>query len=345
MTRLARSRNQGLSRLLLSCACCCILTSTPTLIREASYADDDTFNAVVIVKVGGSSITRKATKETLNETALNWVASVLASEVSPFFLVRPKIVSNLDERHVCTARQNTAFVIVHGAGSFGHHTAKQYGLKGHAIPPPTLGNDRHDRRLSMAGLTETRLSVQKLNHLVVSNLVRHGINAVGISPCFGIPGMEAHGGNTTILHSLLTVVHSTLQAGLVPVLHGDACLYGEKGAGILSGDVLMTMLGSARWVSRAIFLTDVDGVFTRDPRIDPTARLLRTIQVDEFATIQDSSLLVEASKSMHSHDVTGGLKVRAQYKWPKKYAVSLILICDGTLLHDANSQNWHQPYS
>ena len=57
-----------------------------------------------------------------------------------------------------------------------------------------------------------------------------------------------------------------------------------------------------------VFLTDVDGVFTKDPRIDPRARLLRTIQV-EPNTANIVAADFEASGSSHAHDVTGGLEV------------------------------------
>ena len=159
----------------------------------------------------------------------------------------------------------------------------------------------------MQGLAQTRLSVQTLNRAVVSAFIKHGINAVGISP-FSIPGLCAHGGDETAIASLLSVVRSTLKGGLIPVLHGDACLYGERGAGILSGDTLVEILGKAPWVSRVVFLTDVDGVFTKDPRIDPRARLLRTIQV-EPNTANIVAADFEASGSSHAHDVTGGLEV------------------------------------
>jgi uridylate kinase len=61
----------------------------------------------VLVKIGGSSITDKATREALNESALDWFARSLTSS---------------------SHGMNLTFVIVHGAGSFGHHTAKEYGL-------------------------------------------------------------------------------------------------------------------------------------------------------------------------------------------------------------------------
>jgi isopentenyl phosphate kinase len=182
-------------------------------------------------------------------------------------------------------------------------------------------------------LAATRLSVQKLNKIVVGALLDHGVNAIGISPCLNVPGVEAHvvlQGPTGPASLLRQVVQRTLEAGLVPILHGDACLYGHDQVGILSGDTLVEIIGTTSWISSAVFLTDVDGVFTDDPRINPNARLLREIAVDtltnELIVVQSSSdgsdnngdakrikTVVSASGSSHSHDVTGGLKVSCLY--------------------------------
>jgi isopentenyl phosphate kinase len=273
---------------------------------------------VTLIKAGGSSITEKATKEKLNVEALNWMATTLTQEISSYFKVPESALTG--EPDECNANAK-AFVIVHGAGSFGHHNAKEFGLKGRTEPPATAAEkasaaalsteEETKRRRIMQGVARTRLSVQRLNNIVVSSLVEHGINAVGISPCFGIPRMQAHGGDDDAASALREVVYESLRAGLVPVLHGDACLYGEQGGGIISGDTLMQILAQAPWVSRAIFLTDVDGVFTKDPRSDPHAQLLKTIEIDT-ETAELTSVVLEASGSTHDHDVTGGLKVRTK---------------------------------
>jgi len=283
--------------------------------------------AVVLIKVGGSSITDKAVQETLNEPALEWFAKT----------IHEACCSSQDEKQ-------QSFVIVHGAGSFGHHTAKSYGLRGQTEPPPPRienncssssssshspfeGDDDADderrsrQRRMMQGLSETRASVQKLNHAVVSALVQVGVRAVGISPCFGVPGIQAHGGvDAEAQRQLQDTVFAAVAAGLVPVLHGDACLYGDSGAGILSGDTVMEMLGQADWVSHAIFLTDVDGVFSADPNTDPeSAVLLPRLTVDpitkEIAIDNDELQRLEATAvtgSTHAHDVTGGLQTKLQ---------------------------------
>jgi len=199
--------------------------------------------------------------------------------------------------------------LIHGAGSFGHHSAKAYGLSGQTGEPDaskdiSVRENRHRKR----GLAETRLSVQKLNHLVVSKLIEHRVNAVGISPGFGIPGLEAHLHlQSEPMKDLEAVVLRTINAGLVPVMHGDACMYGNDAA-ILSGDTLVEVLGSLNWVSDAIFITDVDGVYDEDPRQNPNAKLLPKIFVDP----KSGSLMmdVKASGSSHEHDVTGGLETK-----------------------------------
>jgi isopentenyl phosphate kinase len=305
--------------------------------------DHEEIFVVTLIKIGGSSITNKAVLEELNPAALDWFARTLATAAT----------TNNRKNH-------QRFVVVHGAGSFGHFTAKEYGLKGRDGPPPlplpngdgdaedhwTAGADDEKKKkpsigwsgvlatgddddatkrdgdkdaptrkaYRMKGLSVTRLSVQKLNHAVVVSLIQHGLPAIGISPCFGIPDVQAHGGGDTARDNLQRAVWSAVRAGLVPVLHGDAGLWGRDDVGILSGDVVMEMLGTAPWIARAIFLTDVDGVYTSDPHRrdddnNTSATLIPTLHVD----IKTGQLLhpsvVNAQASRHAHDVTGGLKV------------------------------------
>jgi isopentenyl phosphate kinase len=320
---------------------------------------------VVLIKVGGSSITDKAVPESLNQDSLSWFARSLAAQVHEFYLTSNATTHITDARTTCpihNENRGSAFIVVHGAGSFGHHTAKQYDLKGQTQPPraedasSTCILDPQQRRNDMQGIAHTRRSVRVLNHHVVSTLIEHNIAAVGISPCFGIPGMQAHGGSWETILQLQQLIQETLQAGLIPVLHGDACLYGPSGAGILSGDTVMELLAAptiqqkddiALNVPRAIFLTDTHGVYTKDPNMYPdTAELLTRIAVN--AT--DGTLLLagelEAEGSRHDHDVTGGLKVGAR-QYGERSAMLFIKIVSSFLLPLLlficnNRPSWHQ---
>jgi isopentenyl phosphate kinase len=285
-------------------------------------------NNIVLVKIGGSSITNKGKYESLDEKSLSWFAKSIAKSVSDqysFGKMTTTTSNNDSDGHnqQCSSSSSRkfGFVIVHGAGSFGHFSAKEYGLKGQGrAPPPSSSFDERtnnithleeltrQRQRKREGLVKTRLSVQKLNQIMIAELVKYGINAVGISPCFGIPGLETHAHlQPRPCEYLQSTIYHTIQAGYVPVLHGDACLYGDNDTGILSGDTLMEILGVQSWVQSAVFITDVDGVFDKDPREDPNAQLLENIAVDISTGEIVTSL--EASESSHDHDVTGGLRV------------------------------------
>lgn len=95
--------------------------------------EDSIGNNVVIVKLGGSSITHKGTLETLNREALTWVVQTIASTIDSDYTFHPgqtQTHSNHD-----TIRPNFSFILVHGAGSYGHLFAKEYGLQGKTQPP------------------------------------------------------------------------------------------------------------------------------------------------------------------------------------------------------------------
>lgn len=169
--------------------------------------------------------------------------------------------------------------------------------------------------------------MKKLNSAVVSQLIENGVNAVGISPCLNIPRLMVHGGDEyNGVTLLIQSIRDTLAAGLVPVIHGDAGLYGtysgdgtrrddtfeSMSAGILGGDTLVEIIAThpmmKNAISKIVFLTDVDGVYTKDPKAFSDATLVRNIFIDAVSgTVMNE---VSASGSLHEHDVTGGLEVR-----------------------------------
>ena len=146
------------------------------------------------------------------------------------------------------------------------------------------------------------------------------------------------------MRALCESVKEALRAGLVPVVHGDACLlYDGVRAGILGGDTIAeglatmwneggtTAISEGSRISRVIFITDVARVYTSDPKSNVDAELIRCIRVDG----DNGALSIErecdgddddddndgkrgrseadgmnVTGSSHAHDVTGGLKVR-----------------------------------
>ena len=186
---------------------------------------------ITLVKIGGSSITDKGNLETVNIDALNWLVQTIKRAI---------------QQHKETTCKR--FIIVHGAGSFGHHTAKEYGLKGITTFPPVATTRQHNEDIEksqesstpsrnrnidqhqLLGLGRTRISVQKLNQIIVKEFLDRDLPAVGISPCFGIlqetpVGLDDNGScaSPEMQQDLIrSVVKSAIDAGLIPVLHGDA---------------------------------------------------------------------------------------------------------------------------
>ena len=355
---------------------------------------------ITILKIGGSSITDKAHEETLNNDALQWFAKLVSNSVDPRFLScssrQSSTYSSCDDDGCNlmtnkTTKKQQQFIIVHGAGSFGHHCAKRFGLRcgkatfleemmdssdrmlnwGQSIGmDPTQIQQQQQQQLQMEGLSKTRQSVQKLNAATVNCLIEHGVNAIGISPGMTFPDLRAHGATTAptnsncinnnicdddsslrAMHSLCESIDQALHVGLIPVLHGDACLlYDSQRAGILGGDTitegLVTMWNHdnssccycgtttttniqrrrRRRISRVIFITDVAGIFTSDPKFDVNAQLIRYIQIDtntgeiiaikgrryesDNGVMDTKTKIMNVTGSSHDHDVTGGLEVR-----------------------------------
>ncbi|GAQ81990.1 Amino acid kinase family protein [Klebsormidium nitens] len=238
-----------------------------------------------ILKLGGAAITKKNEFETLHET-------VLTATIQ-------HIVDSL--RAGGNDKEADHIVIVHGAGSFGHFQASKYG-----VSKGGLGSTAH----ILQGFAETRVSVTKLNHEVVRRLCEGGVAACGLSPFAG--GWTTH--NRKLATSDVASVRKTLEAGLLPVLHGDAVLDSGQGCTILSGDVIVRKLAADLRPDFVVFLTNVAGVYDKPPSEDG-ARLIREIAVagDGTWTITDPNDLAQGVQmAAAAHDTTGGMATKIE---------------------------------
>lgn len=236
--------------------------------------------ADVVVKIGGSACTRKAEFETLNVGALQSISSQLSA----------------------LPTEGYSLAVVHGAGSFGHQHAKEYGVsKGSSEAPLDLTQRLRE------GFAKTRLSVTTLNKHVITALLKEGLPAVSMSPCpfVGTEKKKLRGGR--LGSATLEGTKGLLQRGFVPVVHGDAVLDDAQGVAILSGDVWMVELCRELGAKSAVFVTDVDGVFTKPPS-EAGAELVPEILLDNKGELE----LRGVSMNTASHDVTGGLKAKLE---------------------------------
>lgn len=232
----------------------------------------DTFIDLV-VKFGGSAITDKRCLETLREQNLTSAADVIRE---------------------CVLR-GLRCVVVHGAGSFGHHQAKEYNVNG------GIQGTEGEKERTRHGVCLTRLSVTKLNHTVVRSLVDRQVSAIGLSSvgCWVTESGE-------ISRHCVTGITELLDKGFVPVLHGDCVMDVIKGCHILSGDVIIKTICQEADVKRVVFLSDVPGVFDKPPS-EKDAKHLPKIFIDK-----DGSMINSITTSNTQCDVTGGMMLKLQ---------------------------------
>jgi isopentenyl phosphate kinase len=204
---------------------------------------------MIIIKLGGSVITDKSKRHHFKQQ----VVDRLSREIK---------------------KANKEIILVHGAGSFGHITAKEYKL-----------NQGYKNQNQLHGFALTHATVQQLNSLILTSLHNNKIHAVSLAP---------HALLTLEDHKPLTmdykIFNQYLQKGFTPVTFGDVVLDKKLGFSICSGDLLIQMLAAYFKPDNVIFVLDEDGLFTSNPKIDPQALFIKRATVQELmhlTTIDD----------------------------------------------------------
>ncbi|MEM4168769.1 MAG: isopentenyl phosphate kinase [Thermoproteota archaeon] len=215
---------------------------------------------LVIVKLGGSVITRKDEPFTPNIPVIGQVS---------------KQVSEL--------LRDYSLILVHGGGSYGHVVASEYRVAEGYLQPGQL-----------IGLSRVKLKMNELTQLILTSLASHGVPAVPVTPvsCLTCSSGRIESFFTEPLRMMLSL-------GLVPLIPGDIAMdSSEKRFTIVSGDQLSSFLAVKLDAVKLVYGTDVDGVFTGDPRLNPNASLIRVLR---------RSMLPSLTASLRPCDVTGGI--------------------------------------
>lgn len=215
----------------------------------------------VMLKLGGSVITVKDKVLTPNTEAINRLAEEVADSK----------ISQL--------------VIVHGGGSYGHPIAAKYKIAEGFI----------DKR-QLIGFSETHNAMVSLNNLIVEVLIDKGLPAFSIPPSSFI--ITRHGR----IHDVpLEILTHAISMGFIPVSYGDSVLDHERGFAVLSGDQLISVLAVKLGAEKVIVGVDVDGLYTSDPKTNPSAQLV------EHVTLKNLKKLVGGVRGSRAIDVTGGM--------------------------------------
>jgi isopentenyl phosphate kinase len=180
-------------------------------------------------------------------------------------------------------------IIVHGGGSYGHPVAKEYSISG-----------GYKERKQLPGFSKTHQAMVELNRIIVNALLDADVAAFSLSPSSFI-ATEAK----RITSVDASIVKALLGSGMVPVLYGDAVVDTQQGFAILSGDQLVTRLAYSLKAERIVMGSDVDGVYTADPKLVKEARLIPVLSLRELEG------MIKIGEALNT-DVTGGMlgKVR-----------------------------------
>ena len=183
------------------------------------------------------------------------------------------------------ARVPDRLILLNGAGSFGHIPVKRFGL------------DAGFSKRKVGDFAETKLQLLRLQEILVSVLCDHGIPVVPFIPS---SFMIARSGR--LCRAELAPIRKLLDLGLVPLLGGDLVPDLEQGWRVVSADQMAAWIAPRVGASMIIYGTDVDGLYSSDPKICKDARLLETISYSEIHRIAGSAM------RSRMPDVTAGMQ-------------------------------------
>lgn len=227
-----------------------------------------------VVKLGGSAVTKKSEKETANLDNIKIAAKTLFE----------------------SWKNGKKFIIVHGAGSFGHQLARRYKVK-----EGWNNLEETERNKVKTGFSLTRISVCKLNAMIAKELCDVGLPIITQSPC---GSWEVNDNTKVTLHSCDSL-KLLISNGFIPLLHGDCVFDSLRGCTILSGDTILQVLSKYFRPELVIFASDTTGIYNVPPSF-PESKLLPRIDVDSSGEI---SIPIQCSRDMEN-DVTGGMKLK-----------------------------------
>lgn len=202
-------------------------------------------------------------------------------------IFRKKIVERL-AKEIKEAKKVRDFdlILVHGAGSFGHPLAKKYNLhKGY------FGSK------SSEGFALTKKAMFELSLLIWEVLCKVGLVSCIVEPSAVI---VADGGRIKTFNTKF--IENLLDKKIIPVLFGDAVFDEERGVSIISGDLMVSHLAKKFKAEKVIFVSDVDGVFDKNPKVYKDAKLIGEVNENNYKKI------IKNMEIHNKNDISGEMK-------------------------------------
>ncbi len=188
------------------------------------------------------------------------------------------------------ARHKEPIILLHGGGSYAHPVVTRSGLQ-----------DGYRGPSQLQSISETELYLDQLTRIIGVSLLLSEKAFVPLGPMSFLTLRRGQ-----IADWFLEPIKKALDLGLIPLIHGDLAFDSSRGCGVISADRLASFLGVSLRASRVLFGCDVDGVYLKNPKVSPNAKL-----VEEVNRKNARSILTLLANSP-SADATGGMlsKVR-----------------------------------
>jgi isopentenyl phosphate kinase len=222
---------------------------------------------MIFLKLGGSLITDK----TQDNTPRMDVIHRLAHEI-----------------HSALGTLNSALILGHGSGSFGHAAAKKYGTRDGVSTPA-----------QWRGFAEVSVIAARLNRILADALNDAGVPVMSFPPSSWLRCADGR-----IVESEMTNIQRALAQGIVPLVMGDVAFDSVRGGTIVSTEEVFAHLAETLPARQVLLAGETEGVYERWG--DASASIIRKITPLNWAQIQAG---VGGSRGA---DVTGGMagKVR-----------------------------------
>jgi isopentenyl phosphate kinase len=220
---------------------------------------------LIILKIGGSIITDKFSKKPKVKTRN---LKRISKEISSAY-----------------RKKKFSLILLHGAGSYGHRIVKETGI-----------NKGIRTFEQLKAFAETQRLQNELNSIITKYLIDVGLPAI---PCQPSSFVVMDSGR--IVEMSISAILGLLKVKMIPVLYGVPAYDKTQKCSILSGDQIAPYLASKLGAKKIIHATNVDGVFTDDPNVNPNAELISEINSKNIRKIR------RCLKTSSAPDVTGGM--------------------------------------
>jgi isopentenyl phosphate kinase len=224
----------------------------------------------VFVKLGGSVITDKQRPS----TACPEVIRCLAAEVKAALAARPGL----------------RVLLGHGSGSFGHVPARKYHVRQGITPDGDWW-----------GYAETGVAAARLNRVVADLFLEEGVPVWSAQPSASALCVDGQ-----LVSLAIEPIRAAIEHGLVPLIYGDVAFDERQGCTITSTEELFFFLARQVTVHSIVMVGEVDGVYDRDPLVDPQAVQIPRITPAFFVQLRSQL------GGSHAVDVTGGMLTKVE---------------------------------